>query len=267
MGRSAGITVALVAGLVVGGGAALALQGDSPPATPATTTTAAAEPVTVEAPWVEGGARFRSTVLLPQSFVVGEGRAVLEFSLQSLHWSLGLDESDLLHEELAVQPDSWRLTTAEGVEFTASTEAGDSVVRFEIPEGLEADDVAEVAVTGWRMAVPVSDQATVALESGASAAFADGATVEVITVLEQTNSTIVRLRSRLPDDAWGHGGDVAQVAVPDPGWRTVFSFGGSSNLQLTWEGPDAPTDVVLQQAYPVWQPLAATTVVIGGPSG
>ncbi len=255
--------VALVVGSVIGAGAAAAFGAGEPAAqTPATTTATTAAPtaIAMEAPWVEGGVRFRSSVLVPLSFVVDEGRAEIEFEVVPLHWTV--DEETTV-EEIPVQPERWVLTTTTGGTFTAATVLGDGVVRWDVPGDLTPDDVSSVMVVGWRIAVPIGETVTVPLESGANAAFSDGTEIEVDAVLEQLSSTIVQLNSRLPDDPWHHGSSLAVVEIRDPGWRIGFRFNQSSNVQLIWAGGGAPDEVQLEQGYPLWMPVAAETVVIG----
>lgn len=250
-------------GLVIGAGAGVVLGGDEPetlsPA-PTTTTTVPATGPGVDVAWVEGGVRFRSSVLVPLAFVVDEGRAEIEFDVVPLHWTV---DEETIPEEIPVQPERWVLETTAGAVLPATTVLGDDVVRWEVAEDLTPGDVAEVRVVGWRLAVPVGEVVTVPLESGARATFSDGAEIEIDTVLDQLNSTIVQLGSMLPDDPWYHGSTLALIAVDDPGWRVGFRFGQSSNVQLIWAGGDAPGSVDLVQGYPNWIPIAAETVVIG----
>ena len=266
MGVAARIAGALVVGLVIGAAAAmLAGAGDAGPpvagTTPSVVTTVAAPDLALaEAPWVEGGTRFRSSALVPLSLTVEAGRAEIEYELVPLHWTL---DDEAIPEELPVQPERWALTTSGGAVFTSATVLGDDVVGWDVPDDLTPADVAEVAVTGWRIAVPVGEAVTIPLEAGAQAAFEDGARIEIDTVLAQVSSTIVQLDSRLPDDPWLHGSSLAMVDVLDPGWRLGFRFNQSSNVQLIWAGTDAPDEVELIQGYPRWLPVAANTVVIG----
>ncbi len=258
------LVVALVAGALVGGGAAAWVEGDEPEDTtsPATTTAPTVDPVVVEAPWVDGGVRFRSTVLVPISFVVGDGTAELEFDLVPLHWTARHEEDELFADELPVQPEFWELTLDGGQVIEAVTTIDDAVVRFDVPVDVDAADVVSVRVTGWRLAVPVGGEMTLPVEEGAAGSFPDGSTVEIDRVLEQSTSTIVQLDSTATEAAWtGHS--LAAFRTQDPGWRISFRFGQSSNVQLIWEEPGAPGEVVLIQLDPAWRPIAADVVVIG----
>ncbi len=214
---------------------------------------------TTEAPWLDGGAQFRSTVVRVEAFVVGDGAAVLEFELLPLHWTAGEEAAD----ELPVQPEHWELRTASGLAYEATTALGAGAVRWDVPADLDAEDVSGVSVAGWRLAVPVASRVTLPVIPGGTARFSDGATLTIETVLEQTNSTIVQLASRRPDDPWSHT-TMASLQVADPGWRVGSRFGSSANIQLIWDGEGAPGQVELIQAYPVWRPLAEETLVIGG---
>ena len=258
------LVLALLAGVLVGGGTATLLASEEVDAGPATTTTViGAEPVFVEAPWIEGGVRFRSTVLLPISFVVGDGTGELEFDLVPLHWTARTGQDELLSDELPVQPEQWELTLEGGVVIEAVTTLDDDVVRFDVPADADAADVNTVRVTGWRLAVPVGSKLAVPVEVGARGVFPDGSSIEIDTVLEQSSSTIVQLNSTAADASWtGHS--LGAIRTEDPGWRTSFRFGQASNVQLIWEGSGAPGELVLSQIDPAWTPIDADVVVIGG---
>ena len=264
MNGTARLVIALLAGVVVGGGGAAVLAsvepatGDS--ATPPVTATTA-PPIVTEAPWIEGGARFRSSVVVPQAFVVGEGRAELEFQIVPLHWTV--DPGEEPHpDELPVRPELWELTTNAGTVYEAATTVIDDVVRFEVPDELEATDVADVRIVRWRLAAPVGNSVTIPISTGERRTLPDGATIEIDTVLEQATSTIVQMDSKLADTSWLHDSR-APVVPADPGWRVSFRFNQSSNMQLSWEDVGAPTQLDLVQAYPEWVPLVADTVVVG----
>jgi hypothetical protein len=266
MGVAARIAGGLVVGLTVGA-AAGALTGprdDGSPVAATTTSTvilaAAPDAPLPEAEWIDGGVRFRSSVLVPLSFTVEEARAELEFEVVPLHWTV--DDAPA-PEEIPVQPEHWMLTTDGGAVFTSTSVLGDDVVRWDVSDDLTTGDVAEVAITGWRLATPVGEAVTLPLEVGAMAGFEDGAEIVIDTVLDQVSSTIVQLDSRLPEDPWHHGSSLAVITVPDPGWRVGFRFNQSSNVQLIWAGTDAPDEIEVVQGYPLWLPVAANTVVLG----
>ncbi len=254
------IAIALASGAVVGGLVGAAFVGAEPRNGEIleTPTTASPAPTTTQAPWFDGGAQFRSTIVRVEALVVGDGEAELEFELLPLHWTDGGERGD----ELPVLPEHWELRTASGQVYEATTPLGTHVARWEVPADLDTDDVSAVHVVGWRLAVPVASSVTLPVARGASARFSDGATLAIETVLEQTNSTIVQLATRRPDDPWSHT-TLAAFRVTDPRWRIGSRFGSSSNVQLTWEGDDAPAEVELMQAYPVWRPLDEQVLVLG----
>ncbi len=250
--------LALAAGAVVGGSGAALLATEAAPPQISVTTTAPVELRVVEAPWIDGGVRFRSTVIRPVSFVVGDGAAELEYELLPLHWTAGNGDEPA---HVPVRPERWKLITTSGDQFDTSTTLHAPQVRFEVPAGLGAGDVAEVRVDGWRIAVPTGETVTVPLVAGAEGVFSDGTEVLVSTVLEQSSSTIVQLDGELANAEWVDGGGVP-IGIADPRWRISFRSGAGA-FQAIWEGSDAPGEIDLVQQYPMWVPVAADTVVIG----
>ncbi len=265
MHRSLLILAGVVLGIAVGGGAAALVSstGDTATDEAATVISTTLPPIVVEAPWAEGGVRFRSSVLTPVAFTVEDGVAELEFTVTPLHWTALDDEGEPFPDAVPVRPEHWELATATGTTYETSTVIDEGVVRFAVPEDTSIDDVAVVRVVGWRVAAPERSSVTVPLEPGERRTFPNGATAEIETVLEQANSTIVQLNSLLADDPWMAGHSLAFISVPDPGWRVGFRFNQSTNVQLIWEGAGAPDEVELVQEYPEWQPVAADTIVIG----
>lgn len=259
------IAAAVAAALTLLAGSLIGTGGEGESATPETATVATTlVTVEVEAPWIEDGSRFRNTVLVPVAFVVDEGTAELEYDLVGLGPSLH-EESEI--SEVAVRPEAWELETVSGEIFQTSTDIDDHFARWEIPSDIVVADVAEVRVVGWRMATPVQSGVVLPLVSGANATLHDGTELTVGVVLEQSNATIVQIDSRVPPDPWRGGNLVGTVGVTDPGWRITFRFGSDDDVQLIWDGDDAPAEAELVQASPEWLPLVAETIVIREGSG
>jgi len=249
------VTVAV--GVFMGAGA----EGESAEsAVPEDTTTPTIVTVEVEVPWVEEGVRFRNTVLVPVAFVVAEGTAELEYDLVGLGPTFE-EEPEII--DIPMRPEVWELVIESGETFATSTDIDDHFARWEIPEDIVLADVAEVRVVGWRMAVPVQSSVVLPLVPGATDTLHDGTELTVGVVLEQTNATIVQIDSRVPSDPWHGGHLVGVVGVSDPGWRVTFRFGSDDDVQLIWDGDDAPSDAELIQAGPEWLPLVSETIVIG----
>ncbi len=88
--------------------------------------------------------------------------------------------------------------------------------------------------------------------------FVGGTGVTVATILDQSNSTIVQTDVDLPHDRW----DRIEIDAVDPGWRKSGRLEGG--LQFIWDGPDAPSILVLEQSSPTWVPVEGDLVVFRG---
>jgi hypothetical protein len=248
--------ITVVAGTFVDIGAGEELAEPDP-----TTTTTSTDTVEVEAPWLEGGVRFRNTVVTPVAFVVDEGTAELEYELVGLGPAFG-DQDEF--SDIPVRPEVWELATKSGATFETAVHIDDHFVRWEIPDDIVAADVAEVRVVGWRVATPVGSRVVLPLVAGATETLHDGTELTVGVILEQANATIVQIDSRVPPDPWRGGDLFGSVTVTEPGWRITFRFGSEDDVQLIWDGDDPPAEVELVQAGPEWLPITAETVVFGG---
>lgn len=250
------VVVTVVAGTFVDAGGGDELAEPEPTATTTSTVT-----VEIEAPWGEGGVRFRNTVVTPVAFVVDEGTAELEYELVGLGPTFG-EEEEL--SDIPVRPEVWELVTQSGATFETSIHIADHFVRWEIPDNIVAADVAEVRVVGWRVATPVGSRVVLPLVAGATETLHDGTELTVGVILEQANATIVQIDSRVPPDPWRGGDLFGSVTVTEPGWRITFRFGSEDDVQLIWDGDDPPTEVELIQAGPEWLPITSETIVVRG---
>ncbi len=252
----AGLLVGLVAASALG----LLLRSEDAAVTTTTTTTTVAETPQVE-PWFEAGeVMIGATALLPRELTVEDGVAFLDYDLTGLGPTLVGDHDeerpDLAtpHGDHLAMPERWVLTTESGRDVSATTGPFDSSVRFELPA--PDDEVAAITLVGWRIAVPFGYRIELPIEEGATAEMRRG-TVTIETVLEQSISTIVQIDYDNSGDSWD--ADVALRPL-DTHWRTSGRQGGG--LQLIWDGDDAPTFVVLEDAGFEMRPVAGEIPVV-----
>jgi len=269
MSSAARIVIGLVIGALVGAGAFVAwgqIGSDAGPVAAATTSTTL-PPIVEEAPWVDGGSRFRTTVIVPQAFVVNGTAANLEFEIVPL--TPGLDGDDDGDDRLTpihtvVRPERWQLELADGTVIEGETDSDDLRLSFELPEGTARTDITELRIVTWRYAAPLGSTVELAVEPDSTGTFDDGTVVTIETVLAQANSTIVRLTVEHPDDSW-HGASSFGIAAADPGWRRSGGPALGSELQFIRDGGGTPHAIVLFQDHPAWMPLAEELVVdLGG---
>lgn len=246
-------------GLVTGGllaGSVLWFSGsgDSEPATTTSSSVVTSSPATTTAPFLEEGeVVFGSAVLLPRSFEVEDGSAVLDYDLAGLGPSLVTGDDQEYDGDVLMMPELWELTTRAGVVIEETTGMHDSVVRFELPS---ADDTVErVELVGWRAATAFGERLQLDIVEGETGSFRSGQ-VTIETVLEQSISTIVQIDFDTTGDGWG-GGWLRPV---DGGWRVSGRQGGG--IQLIWEGTDAPAQVVLEDVGFEMRPRSGRVVVI-----
>jgi hypothetical protein len=211
-----------------------------------------AEPLV--APWLEPDeARVGSAFILPRGLEVADGFATLTYDLAGLSPSLVEHEDADYQGDVVIAPEHWVLTTTGGARIEATTGRRDSSVRFEMPPGDET--VAAVNLVGWRIATAFGERLELPIEVGSAGTFRSG-TVTVDTVLEQRVSTIVQFDFDETGDAW----QLAVIRPTDPAWRV--SGGGSGGLQVSWDGDDAPTKLVLEDAGFEMRAVAGDILVV-----
>jgi hypothetical protein len=291
MGKVAGIAIGLAGGAALAGiglwlGARAAPAGSPPVATVAAASTAAPAVTTVpEAPWTDGGGvRFESTVIIVDGLEIDEGAAVLDYRL------IGLGNSGGFHQGGAqlpsLLPDTWVLTTASGEVIDAVSDPpranfADSEpmvgvpdsIRFEPGGDQDLSDVAAVAVTGWRVAVPAETVVEMAGVTGATAELHDGTVIVLDTILEQRTGTIVDFDLERPPDPWrvavdqGFGTSTEFVGA-GTGWLRASSTigglgltGGITGFQLVWGDSTAPEVVRIQSNIVSWEPILGELLV------
>jgi hypothetical protein len=260
----------LIGGIVVAGFLfILDVSGDEPAvvASPSSTTVvgaatiAATTTATTEAPWVRAGeARFESTVLLPVAMSVDAGVATLEYDLATL--GNVRPDSDGEYGPLAALPERWLLVTdGNSVEGTPSVIG--TAVRFEVSDTASLDDVVEVRLTRWRVAMPIYHVFEMPIVSGETTVLPGGASVTVRSVLEQKNGTIVRFDTQRPDDDFaGYPAEFSIDTVSGQGWRQDLWV--ESGFQLISENPEAPASVLFRFTRPMWMPVDGDIVVWEG---
>jgi len=199
---------------------------------------AVAEPLV--APWLEPDeARVDSAFILPRGLEVADGFATLSYDLAGLSPSLVEHEDADYQGDVVIAPEHWVLTTTGGAQIEATTGRRDSSVRFELPPGDQT--VAAVNLVRWRIATPFGERLELPIAVGSVGTFRSG-TVTVDTVLEQRLSTIVQFDFDETADEW----QLAFIRPTDPAWRA--SGGRSGGFQLSWDGDDAPTSLILEDA-------------------
>jgi hypothetical protein len=266
----------LIGGIVVAGFFFVSDSGDSgsdsvavaSSTTLAGATTIAPATTTTEVPWVaDGEVRFESTVLLPQAMSVDGGVATLEYDLVTLgpmrpEW-VGM--YDVLGAEreygpVAAQPEEWVLVIGdESIEGTPSV-SGTSV-RFKVSDDASLDDIVEVRLTRWRVAMPFYHIIEMPLVSGETMELPDGASMTVGHVFEQGNATVFVFDAQRPDDDFAGRPVGFYISPVSEGWRDVLVEGG---FQLVCEEPPAPASVLLRYTRPMWMPVDGDIVVWEG---
>ncbi len=250
----------MLIGLLASAGLGLMIRSDGNVVTTTTTVTTAA-PETRTEPWFElEEVMIGATALLPRDLNVEDGMAFFDYDLAGLGPTLSADgqeeRPDLAtpHGDYLAMPERWVLTTASGQTVEASSGPFDSSVRFELPTGQE--EVASIALVGWRIAVPFGERIELPIEEGVSGSTRRG-TATIETVLEQSISTIVQIDFDSDGDSW----DTNVALLPlDSHWRVSGrQFGG---LQLIWEGTDAPDSVVLEDAGFTMRSISGELLVV-----
>ncbi len=260
-GALVGVLVAVAALLVTGWGTSEAEQAPAAPATTAKPQATAAPTTTI----VERDLRFESTVLDPRALSVDDGTATFEYEISSLGPELtGVDqeltEYDAFSSEtiVPVQPEHWRLVT-EIDTYEASTRLGATSVRFDVPDDLTLDQVAEVRLVGWRVVLPLEHVFDIAVVPGEREELPDGGWVEVAFALEQANGTLIKFNADHADDPFASG-DVAWhiFTLPGSGWQRGWSDRGFqlSNDDVT----EAPPSVGLRYTQSMWVPVEGDVV-------
>jgi hypothetical protein len=290
MGRvtSVGVGIAIgcflaVVGLLVGGGRPVELEVAA--TVGSSTTSAPVLPVVVEPAWTdEGGARFESTVIVVDDFVVDGSSAVLDYRLVSLANAGGFFGGAHLP---AVLPETWELVTTSGATIVEAADPprqsqfsepkpregiADSI-RFETDDGEALGEVATVRVTSWRIAVTAETIVEMSGVSGSSAELFDGTRILLQTVIEQSTGAIVDFDLERPAGTWRVAidqgfGESTEFVGEGPGWgrasSTISGIGGSSGItgfQLVWSEPTAPDVVRVRASVVSWQPLEGGVTV------
>ncbi|MEA2002591.1 MAG: hypothetical protein U9N84_12020 [Actinomycetota bacterium] len=246
----------LLVGALVSGAASLIWFGPDTEVVAATTLPTSITPTsaTPVAPWFEEGeALVDATVILPGPLETDDGVVIFEYELVGLSPAL-VEHEDAEHGgDIVVLPEKWVLTTGGGAEVEAVTGPRDQSVRFEL---VAPDDlIATIHLVGWRVATPFGDRVEIPVESGTSGSLRSGE-LTIVTVLDQTNSTIVQF------DFERSGGDWEFDGLPrplDPGWRLSGRDGG---FQLIWDGDDAPELIVLENGAFEWRPATGNILVL-----
>jgi hypothetical protein len=264
-------------GVWLGGGDAGAAT--TTPRTPATTVAQQAEPE-----WVPGGGiRLDSTVIRPDPVDVAADAAEIRYELVPLGASTGALP--------VVLPDRWVLRLADGSLHEAATppprmdvEGGlapiAASVRFgDLPADTGSTDVVEIAVTGWRLAMPVETRFDMASQPGSSFRLQDGTTVTLSAIIAQDSGSILDFDVASPPDVWREVeanpfGRITTFQGDGSGWISSSSTiggtgltGGSTGFQLRWSEREVPPTVRILYTAVTWVPFEQSVVVAGGGRG
>lgn len=273
LGAAAGATLA-AAGLWLG-------SADTSTTGVVQTRTSPPGPSPVEPEWVPGGGiRFASTVLRPDPLDVTDGAADLRYGLVPL----GAPTGSLP----VVLPEVWMLRTADGRAHAATTppprvdvdEAPAPVaasVRFaDLGADAGTGDVVQIAVTRWRVAVPVETQFEMPSQPGSSFGLQDGTTVILAAVIEQDSGSILDFDIAAVPDVWREVeanpfGRITTFRGVGPGWVSSSStiggtglVGGSTGFQLRRSEREVPATIGIVYTDVAWVPLDATVVIADG---
>jgi len=265
---AARILIAASVGSLIGAGAFLGWRlvsddDDQAAADPEETSTTAST-VEVEAPWIEGGVRYETTVIVPMGLTVEDGVAALAYRADTISPALSRDDDTGepgTPDDILFRPEQWVLEIAGSEPVAAVTGPKAREVRFPVPETAVGDDVVAVQVVGWRRAVLAGSSVTLPLEEDATGTLADGTVLTLRTVLEQATNTIIQVDVETPDMGdWHPDGPIARAS--DGRWRLSGGFGGG-DFQMIWEGEDGPDEITLIQNSPMWEPVADQVTIIG----
>lgn len=251
--------IGLVVGVLLAWGIVRAFDADLTPSdTESAPETSAVATATSALPWFEAGeVLMEATVLLPRGLSVEDDLAVLEYDLAGLSPTLENREDAEARGDVVVLPATWVLTTSDGASVDATTGPDDRRVRFELPVGA---GVARIELVEWRVATPLGSRVELPITSGASGILRSGR-VQIATVLEQANSTIVQVDLDQPSGDWEPRG----IPVPlDQHWRVAGQEGG---FQLIWEGQNAPEELVLEDTAVEWRPVQGSIPVYTAETG
>lgn len=210
-------------------------------------------------PWIAPGeVQFEATVLIPTEVVAEDGAVLLDYELATLAPGAGSSSSPDGGSTIDALPERWSLSTVSGGSTVDATGPEATSVRFDVRTGLQIEQIGNVRLIGWRVAVPTRERITLDLVPGESGGFAGGTNVTVATILEQSDSTIVLLDIDQPHDRWNR----IEIDAVDAGWRRAGRPDGGA--QFVWDGLDAPPVLVLEQSSPTWVPVEGNLVVFQG---
>lgn len=257
------LALAVGCGLVTGAlltGAGIALAPETGEAAPAVTTTVMAQDTVW---WIDPHETpIGPAVIIAESLTHDGGEAVLTFRVASRAPVFpGLRFTD--EPDRDVSPETWTLTTSDGVYQGTSTSTGSSV-RFPVGAGFSFDRIIGITIDRYRFRIPYTYEIGLPAEPSAVVDLPDGATVMLVRVLEQRSSMIVQIRVSQEHDDFVFDRNTLRITGAGPAWRASMPS-STGDFQLLREGTTLPDPIPLLVTSTGWFPIAGPIEVdIGG---
>jgi hypothetical protein len=211
-----------------------------------------------------------STAVVPKSVVRSGTGLAIEYDLVSLAPTGGLPQMffrtfgnvrEITNDELPViYPRTWTLTTESDTFEGGPANPNVRIARFELPEGVDANDVVKAAIVDPLMLFSL-DTKFVLSEQTPSAEIVDGVRAHLLNISAQGDSFIVQIELIAEDPidlAFGIEGVGA-------GWRSAFfEAEGRPRVNLTWMGDDLPEVMTFRAQGDQWVEIEGSyTVSVG----
>lgn len=210
-----------------------------------------------------------STALVPRSVIGTDSTLAIEYELISLAPTEGVPPIEFFtfrelqqvpNEDLAfIFPRTWMLTTESRTIEGGSANPDVRVARFDLPEGVESNDVVSVQVIDPLMLYPL-DVAFDLSEQAPSAEVIDGVSVVLLNISDQGDSVIVQIEVSA-DDPIDY---MFSIEGTGSGWEPVVFRSGRRTVNLTWVGGGLPEIMTFRARGTQWVELEGTySVSIG----
>ncbi len=189
-----------------------------------------------------------STALVPISVRGTDSTFAIEYELVSLAPALGVPPTV---SSSFIFPRTWTLTTESQTIAGGPASPTVRVARFDLPEGVVADDITSVQIIDPLMLYPL-DTLFELSEQVPSAEIIDGVFAELLSVSEQGDSIIVQIGVDAVDPI-----DIMfTIEGSGPGWFPTTLFGGDRRrVDLIWVGGDLPEVMTFRARGNQWVEL------------